>query len=179
VDIDEIERHRSTVTTRYGETSYLDIGAGPPAVFVHGLATSAYLWRNVIAQLADQRRCLAVDLPVHGRSPGTAAQDFSLPGLARFIEDFCAALELPAVDLVANDSGGAIAQVFAALHPDRVATLTLTNCDAHDNLRPGRSRRPCGSPACVCSPRLRDGCSVIPSAPVNAFTPVGSKTPRR
>ncbi|MEY2517182.1 MAG: hypothetical protein QOJ89_4540 [bacterium] len=103
-------------------------------MFVHGLATSAYLWRNGIAQLADQRRCLAVDLPLHSRRPGTAVQDFSLPGLARFslpglarfIEDFCAALELPAVELVANDSGGAIAQVFAALHPDRVASLTLT-----------------------------------------------------
>ena len=59
-----------------------------------------------------------------------------MPGLARFIDDFCAALELPAVELVANDSGGAIAQVFAARHPDRVATLTLTNCDTHDNLPP-------------------------------------------
>ena len=136
MDIDELERHRRTVTTRYGVTSYLDIGAGPPAVFVHGLATSAYLWRNVVAKLADQRRCLAVDLPLHGRSPGTAAQDFSLPALAGFILDFCSALELPAVDLVANDSGGAIAQVFAALHPNRVATLTLTNCDTHDNLPP-------------------------------------------
>ena len=83
VDIEEIEQHRRTVTTKYGVTSYLDIGTGPPAVFVHGLATSAYLWRNVIAQLAGQRRCLAVDLPLHGRSPATAAQDFSLPGLAR------------------------------------------------------------------------------------------------
>jgi pimeloyl-ACP methyl ester carboxylesterase len=129
-------QHRCTVTTEYGVTSYLDIGTGPPALFVHGLATSAYLWRNVIAPLADQRRCLAVDLPLHGHSPGTAAQDFSLPGLAGFIEQFCDALELPTVELVANDSGGAIAQVFAALHPDRVATLTLTNCDTQDNLPP-------------------------------------------
>jgi pimeloyl-ACP methyl ester carboxylesterase len=136
MDIDEIERHRRTVTTRYGVTSYLDVGAGPPALFVHGLATSAYLWRNVIGRLADQRRCLAIDLPLHGRTPGAAAQDFSLPGLAGFVEDFCAALELPAVELVAHDSGGAIVQVFAALHPDRVATLTLTNGDTHDNLPP-------------------------------------------
>ena len=136
MDIDELERHRRTVPTRYGVTGYLDVGTGPPAVFVHGLGTSAYLWRNVVAQLAGHRRCLAVDLPLHGRSQGTAARDFSLPGLARFLEDFCSALELPAVELVANDSGGAIAQVFAALHPDRVATLTLTNCDTQDNLPP-------------------------------------------
>jgi pimeloyl-ACP methyl ester carboxylesterase len=136
MDISELERHRHTVTTRYGVTSYLDIGAGPPAVFVHGLATSAYLWRNVIPQLAGRRRCLAIDLPLHGRTPATAEQDLSLPGLAWFVAEFCEALELPAVELVANDTGGAIAQVFAALHPDRVASLTLTNCEAHDNLPP-------------------------------------------
>jgi pimeloyl-ACP methyl ester carboxylesterase len=124
------------VTTRYGVTSYLDIGAGPPAMFVHGLATSAYLWRNVIPRLADQRRCLAPDLPLHGRTPGSTDQDFSLNGLAAFVEDFHAALELPRVDLVANDTGGAIAQVFAARHPERMATLTLTNCETHDNLPP-------------------------------------------
>lgn len=44
-----------------------------------------------------------------------------------------------AVELVANDTGGAIAQVFAALHPNRVATLTLTNCDTQDNLPPRAS----------------------------------------
>jgi pimeloyl-ACP methyl ester carboxylesterase len=136
VELIEIERHRRTVTTRYGVTSYLDIGTGPPAVFVHGLATSAYLWRNVIPRLADQRRCLAPDLPLHGRTPGSPDQDFSLNGLATFVEDFCAALELPSVDLVANDTGGAIAQVFAARGPERLATLTLTNCETHDNLPP-------------------------------------------
>ena len=57
----EIERHRNTVTTRYGVTSYLDMGAGPPALFVHGLATSAHLWRNLVPRLADQRRWLALD----------------------------------------------------------------------------------------------------------------------
>ena len=132
----ELEQHRHTVTTRYGPTSYLDIGTGPPALFVHGLATSAYLWRNAIPQLADQRRCLAPDLPLHGRTPGGSHQDLSLSGLATFVEDFCAALALPPLDLVANDTGGAITQVFAALHPERVATLTLTNCETHDNLPP-------------------------------------------
>jgi pimeloyl-ACP methyl ester carboxylesterase len=38
--------------------------------------------------------------------------------------------------LVGNDSGGGIAQIFAARHPDRVRSLTLTNCDAHDNWPP-------------------------------------------
>ena len=40
------------------------------------------------------------------------------------------------MDLVGNDSGGGIAQIFAALHPDRVRSLTLTDCDTHDNWPP-------------------------------------------
>jgi len=49
---------------------------------VHGVGTSSYLWRNVIAQLDGERRCLAVDLPLHGYTPAAADQDFTLPGLA-------------------------------------------------------------------------------------------------
>jgi pimeloyl-ACP methyl ester carboxylesterase len=79
---------------------------------------------------------VAVDLPLHGQTPATADQDFSLPGLARFVAGFCDALELTDVDLVANDTGGAIAQVFAAGNPERLHTLTLTNCEAHDNVPP-------------------------------------------
>jgi pimeloyl-ACP methyl ester carboxylesterase len=66
----------------------------------------------------------------------TAEQDLSIAALAAGLEDFCDALGLTGIDLVANDTGGAIAQIFAARHPQRLATLTLTNCDTSDNLPP-------------------------------------------
>ena len=50
--------------------------------------------------------------------------------------EFLDALKIDRVDLVGNDSGGGIAQIFAALYPERVRTLTLTDCDAHDNWPP-------------------------------------------
>jgi pimeloyl-ACP methyl ester carboxylesterase len=136
MQLQELDAHRHTVTTRCGDISYLDIGTGPAALFVHGIAVNAYLWRHVIGQLAGQRRCIALDLPLHGRSPVTPGQDLSVAGLASVLEDFCDALGLDGIDLVANDTGGAIAQVFAARHPQRLATLTLTNCDVSDNLPP-------------------------------------------
>lgn len=135
--LEHLDKHRSQVHTRSGPVSYIDTGGpGRAALFVHGIGTSSYLWRHVIDQLDGQRRCVAVDLPLHGQTPAAADQDFSLPGLARFLADCCDALELTDVDLVANDTGGAISQVFAAGHPDRLHTLTLTNCEAHDNLPP-------------------------------------------
>ena len=136
MQLQELDTRRHTVTTRSGDISYLDIGTGPAAVFVHGAATNAYLWRNVIGELTGQRRCIALDLPLHGRSPVTPGQDLSVAGLATVLGDFCDALGLDGIDLVANDTGGAIAQVFAARHPRRLATFTLTNCDVSDNLPP-------------------------------------------
>jgi pimeloyl-ACP methyl ester carboxylesterase len=137
MELQELDAHRHTIATGSGDISYLDVGAGPVALFVHGLGTNAFLWRNVIGALAGpDRRCLALDLPLHGQSPVTPGQDLSVAALAAVLDDFCEALELPRADLVANDTGGAIAQVFAARHPGRLATLTLTNCDTGDNMPP-------------------------------------------
>ena len=136
MQLSELNAHRHTAATRFGEISYLDLGAGPTALFVHGIATNAYLWRHVMDALSGQRRCIAVDLPLHGQSPVTAEQDLSLAALAAGLDDFCEVLGLTGIDLVANDTGGAIAQIFAARYPQRLATLTLTNCDTVDNLPP-------------------------------------------
>ena len=136
MQLSELDAHRHTAATRSGQISYIDIGTGPVALFVHGIATNAYLWRHVIGALTSQRRCIAVDLPLHGRSPVTEEQDLSLAALAAGLDDFCEALGLTGIDLVANDTGGAIAQILAARHPERLATLTLTNCDTGDNLPP-------------------------------------------
>lgn len=130
----EFDTLRAVARTSSGDISYVDAGAGQVALFVHGLGTGAYLWRNLIKELREERRCIAFDLPLHGHSPATDSHDFSLPGLARVIEDLCVTLGLDQVDLVANDTGGAIAQVFAAAHPERLRTLTLSNCETHDNL---------------------------------------------
>ena len=146
MQLTELHTRRHSIATRSGEISYIDIApgetgeTGPVALFVHGIATNAYLWRNVIGALAGQgpgdRRYIAPDLPLHGQSPVTAGQDLSIAALAAGLDDFCDALGLTGVDLVANDTGGAIAQIFAARHPRRLATLTLTNCDTSDNLPP-------------------------------------------
>ncbi|MFD1540245.1 alpha/beta fold hydrolase [Nonomuraea guangzhouensis] len=114
--------------------SYVDVGEGPVALFVHGVGTSSYLWRNVIAELRDERRCVAIDLPLHGGS--APREDLSIPALAEAVAELCDELGLDQVDLVANDTGGAVAQVFAVRHPGRLRSLTLTNCDVHTNTPP-------------------------------------------
>jgi pimeloyl-ACP methyl ester carboxylesterase len=134
--LEDFDTHRAFVQTASADLSYVDIGEGRPAVFVHGVGTNSYLWRNVIASLAGEARCIALDLPLHGHSPARTDQDFSLAALAAVVADFCTALGLNDLDLVANDTGGAIAQIFAATHPELLHTFTLTNCDTQDNIPP-------------------------------------------
>jgi pimeloyl-ACP methyl ester carboxylesterase len=122
--------------TRFGEIAYTERGKGPAALFVHGVMLNGYLWRHVIDRVADMRRCIAIDLMAHGATRISADQDVSFTAQAEMLAAFCDSLGLDQVDLVANDSGGGIAQIFAAHHPDRLRTLTLTNCDAHDNWPP-------------------------------------------
>jgi pimeloyl-ACP methyl ester carboxylesterase len=137
---------RTSVRLARGDVAYVDQGdsAAPAALFVHGVLVNADLWRNVIWDVAGVRRCIAPDLPAHGATPAPGedgvAEDLSLNGLAAMLDELCERLGLERVDVVANDTGGAVAQVFAARFPHRIRTLTLTNCDVHDNFPPEQFR---------------------------------------
>ena len=128
---------QKSVKVPNGEVSYADFGDGPVALFVHGTLMSGLLWRNAIEELQSARRCIAVDLPAHGQTLTGPDQDLSITGHAEWLASFCDAVGIDRVDLVGNDTGGAICQVFAVRYPERVRTLTLTNCDVYDNLPPG------------------------------------------
>src|SRR5262245_11993867 len=125
-----------SLQTDSGRIAYREQGAGPVALFVHGVLLNGHLWRHQLAHLSDIRRCIAVDLLAHGATEISPDQDVSVTANAAMLREFLDALKIQDVDLVGNDSGGGIAQIFAATHPDRVRTLTLTNCDAHDNWPP-------------------------------------------
>src|SRR5262249_14022162 len=73
---DAFTAHRNTVSTAPADLSYVSFGDGPVALFVHGIGTNSLLWRNVMALLPN-RRCIAVDLPLHGHSPARRDQDLS------------------------------------------------------------------------------------------------------
>jgi pimeloyl-ACP methyl ester carboxylesterase len=127
---------RRNVQTASGRISYTEQGTGPVALFVHGVLLNGHLWRHQLAQLSDIRRCIAVDLLAHGDTEIAPDQDVSVTANALMLKSFLDALTIGQVDLVGNDSGGGIAQIFAALHPERLRSLTLTDCDTHDNWPP-------------------------------------------
>jgi pimeloyl-ACP methyl ester carboxylesterase len=120
-----------------GTIRYRDSGKGEPIVFLHGLLVNGRLWEDVAERLQPDFRCIVPDLPLGSHEvPMNPDADLSPPGVAKIVADFLEALDLGAVTLVGNDSGGAISQIVATKHPERIGRLVLTNCDAYDNFPP-------------------------------------------
>jgi pimeloyl-ACP methyl ester carboxylesterase len=120
-----------------GTISYREAGSGPPVVFIHGLLVNGLLWRKVVPELEGSFRCIVPEMPL-GSHPVALEEDADLSpiGLGKLIDDFLTALDLSDVTLVANDTGGALSQIYATRHPDRLGRLVLTNCDAYENFLP-------------------------------------------
>jgi pimeloyl-ACP methyl ester carboxylesterase len=126
-----------TVALPPGEVEYQDVGTGPPVVLLHGLLVDGSLWRSVVPLLARDHRVIVPELPLGcHRLPLRPDAPLAPPDVARLIAGLLAALDLEDVTLVGNDTGGALAQLVAAHHPDRLGRLVLTPCDAYENFLP-------------------------------------------
>lgn len=120
-----------------GTIRYRELGSGETIVLVHGLLTNGLLWRDVAVELARDFRVIVPDWPLGSHEPPlNPGVDLTPPGLARIIADFLAALDLQNVTLVGNDTGGALSQLVAVNHPERLGRLVLTPCDAYENFLP-------------------------------------------
>ena len=136
MDIAEFHASRRFADVKSGRIAYVEQGTGPVALFVHGVPLNGYHWRHVIEKVRHRRRCIAIDLMGLGYSEIAPAKDVSFAAQARMIAEVIDALHIDQLDLVGNDSGGAVAQIFAANCPERLRSLVLTNCDVHDGWPP-------------------------------------------
>lgn len=121
-----------------GTIRYREAGEGKPVVFVHGFLVDGRLWDGVVDGLSDRCRCIAPDWPIGAQQIAMKPDaDLSPYGIAAIVASFLEALDLEDVTIVGNDSGGAMSQVLATRHPERIGRLVLTNCDTHENFPPG------------------------------------------
>jgi haloalkane dehalogenase len=130
------QRERQFAATPFGRIAYIDRGRGPAALFLHGFPLSSFQWRGAIERLAAYRRCLAPDSMGLGYTQVAPGQSVAPAAQADMLAAFLDHLEVRDVDLVANDSGGAVAQLFMTRYPQRVRTLLLTNCDVEPDSPP-------------------------------------------
>jgi pimeloyl-ACP methyl ester carboxylesterase len=150
-----------------GTVRYRDDGTGPAIVFVHGALVDGRLWEPVVDRLRDRARCLVPDLPLGSHTiPMREDADLSPYGLAAMVAGFLEALDLRDVTLVGNDTGGAICQLVAVAHPERLGRLVLTDCDAFEDFPPKAFRSLIAA-------------SKVPGALTAMLTPMRLDAPRR
>jgi pimeloyl-ACP methyl ester carboxylesterase len=99
---------------------------GPVVVLVHGIASRAFQWRQVMETLGETCHVIAPDLLGHGESAKPRG-DYSLGAHACGIRDLLAALGHDRVTLVGHSLGGGIAMQFAYQFPERVERLVLVD----------------------------------------------------
>ena len=130
------DRERRFLQNAFGRIAYIDRGAGPAVLFLHGFPLSSFQWRGAIERLAIDHRCLAPDLMGLGYTEVRPGQSVAPAAQAEMIDAFLEQLSVQNVDVVANDSGGAVAQLLVTKYPQRVRTLLLTNCDVETDSPP-------------------------------------------
>ncbi|MFX7705296.1 alpha/beta fold hydrolase, partial [Acinetobacter baumannii] len=82
-------------------------GQGNPILFIHGIPTSSYLWRNVIPGVSSQGRCIALDLIGCGHS-GKPNIQYTLADHEKFLTEFISKMGLKDLILVMHAWGGLI-----------------------------------------------------------------------
>lgn len=127
---------RQFVDLPFGKIAYLERGSGDVAVFLHGAPLNGYQWRGAIDRLAAHRRCIALDFLGLGYSEVASGQSVAPDAQVAMVAALLDKLGIARVDLVASDSGGAVAQLFMVRYPGRVRTALLSNCDVETDSPP-------------------------------------------
>ena len=109
-------------------TTVWEEGTGDPVVCLHGVPSSAFLYRKVLDELGSRgARGIAFDLPGLGLADRPSRFDYSWSGLAAWTVGAIDALDLDRIHLVVHDIGGPIGFDVVARIPDRIASLTVLN----------------------------------------------------
>jgi haloalkane dehalogenase len=122
--------------TRFGRIAYVERGTGPAALFLHGFPLNGFQWRGALERLSPYRRCVAPDFLGLGYTEVAEGQSAAADAQADMLVELLDTLSIDSVDVVANDSGGAVAQLLVTRHPERVRTLLLTKCDVENDSPP-------------------------------------------
>jgi pimeloyl-ACP methyl ester carboxylesterase len=127
---------RRFARTRFGKIAYVERSSGEAALFLHGFPLNSFQWRGALDRLSSLRRCIAPDFLGLGYTEVADGQSVAPAAQVEMLLALLDELSIASVDVVANDSGGMIAQLLAAHHPGRVRTLLLTNCDVENDSPP-------------------------------------------
>jgi pimeloyl-ACP methyl ester carboxylesterase len=126
LDVDWREHQRWVSVLGGQPVNTIDLGEGPPLVFVHGLSGSWPNWLEQLPVFADTHRVIAMDLPGFGHSP-MPHERITISGYARLLDGLFDELSIDAATVVGNSMGGFTAAELAIAFPQRVERLVLVS----------------------------------------------------
>lgn len=100
---------------------YLEAGVGEPLLLIHSVGQSLYTWRNVFAELSDNYRVIAIDLPGHGYSSRPDSFSYTADDIAAVINSILDALNVKSAHMIGFSLGAMYMLRFLSLFPRRVA----------------------------------------------------------
>ena len=106
---------------------YVDEGGGEPIICLHGEPTWAYLYRHMIAPLAQHNRVVVPDHMGFGKSETPLDRTYTLQTHTENLAGLIEHLDLTDITLVMQDWGGPIGTAFAIRHPERVKRMVYMN----------------------------------------------------
>ncbi len=125
LDVDWRQHQRWTIIND-SAINVIELGEGPPLLFLHGLSGSWPNWLEQLPLFASTRRVIAVDLPGFGHSP-MPSEPISISGYARTIDALLDTLDVDAAAVVGNSMGGFVSAELAINFPQRVERLVLVS----------------------------------------------------
>lgn len=130
---DAQEKTTVRVDGHHVEMAYRDEGTGDPVVFLHGIPTNSYLFRDQFEAIAGERRAIAPDMLGYGNSEMSDRFDRSIRAQELAVRDLVNQLDFETVDFVGHDLGGGVGLRYAARTPDAIDRLVLSNSVAYDS----------------------------------------------
>ena len=114
---------------------YEEYGAGTPLLLLHGGFGSIHDFQQVIPELADHFKVIAVDSPGHGRSE--LADTLSFQVMTNYFSKMIDLLALNSVDIIGYSDGGIVALLLAVQQPEKVKKVIASGANSNmDGLRP-------------------------------------------
>lgn len=121
---------RRTAELSVGEIAFAEAGEGKAVVFLHGIPSSADLWRNVAPLLAPMARVIVPDLIGYGGSAKPEDAPLDIRAQAGYVRELLGTLGVETFAVLGHDIGGGVAQLLGL--EGGVKALVLTNTVSFD-----------------------------------------------
>lgn len=104
---------------------YIESGEGDPILLLHGLPSNIYIWRNIVPNLDDNKKVIALDFLGFGKSSFPIDKNVSVEVQYKMLKDFIEAKGLKNITFLVQDIGSIAGMLYTIREPLNVKGIAL------------------------------------------------------